>query len=273
MPSIRSATFVLLMSLLAGGPALAAPPCQNTGNFDAWLQDFKSEAAEEGISPKTLAAALAGVSYDPSIVAKDRSQRVFRQSFEQFSGRMISPYRLKKGHALMRQHAATLEKIERQFGVPGAVVVAIWGLETDFGANRGDLPTIRALATLAYDCRRSDMFRANLVDALKIIERGDLTPAEMRGAWAGELGQAQFMASSYLKYAVDFDGDGKRDLLHSSADVLASTANYLKGYGWKRGAGWSLGEANFAVLKQWNKSEVYARTVGLFASKLANAQD
>ena len=273
MPFAKPTAFILLIGLLGAGPAAAAVQCQNTGDFDSWLQGFKSEAAEEGISQRTIASALAGVSYDPSIVAKDRSQRVFSQSFEQFSARMISNYRLKKGHALMRQYAPTLERIERQFGVPGGIVVAIWGLETDFGANRGDQPTLRALATLAYDCRRSEMFRANLVDALKIIERGDLTPQDMRGAWAGELGQAQFMASSYLKYAVDFDGDGRRDLLHSPADVLASTANYLKGYGWKRGAGWDVGEPNFAVLRQWNKSEVYSRTVALFASKLADGQD
>jgi lytic murein transglycosylase len=272
MPVAKFIALILLTGLLGGGPAAGAP-CQDTGDFDGWLRDFKNEAAAEGISERTIASALAGISYNPSIVAKDRSQRVFRQSFEQFSARMISSYRLRKGQALMRQYARTLEKIEREFGVPGSIVVAIWGLETDFGANRGDQPTLRALATLAYDCRRSEMFRENLIDALKIIERGDLTPQEMRGAWAGELGQAQFMASSYLKYAVDFDGDGRRDLLHSPADVLASTANYLKGYGWKRGAGWDVGEPNFAVLRQWNKSEVYSRTVALFASKLADGQD
>jgi len=149
--------------------------------------------------------------------------------------------------------------------------VAIWGLETDFGANIGKFPTIRSLATLAYDCRRSETFRAELMDALRIVERGDLSPQEMRGAWAGELGQTQFMPSSYIKFAVDFDNNGRRDLLRSAPDVLASTANYLAGYGWQRGKGWEPGSANFAVLHQWNKSEVYARTVASFASQLVRA--
>jgi membrane-bound lytic murein transglycosylase B len=148
MPFARFTALILLTGLLSGGPAVGAP-CQDTGDFDGWLREFKNEAAAEGISERTIASALAGISYDPSIVAKDRSQRVFRQSFEQFSARMISSYRLKKGQALMRQYARTLERIEREFGVPGSIVVAIWGLETDFGANRGDQPTLRALATLA----------------------------------------------------------------------------------------------------------------------------
>jgi membrane-bound lytic murein transglycosylase B len=153
--------------------------------------------------------------------------------------------------------------------VPGAVLVAIWGLETDFGVNLGKFSTLRSLATLAYDCRRSELFRAELMDALRIIERGDLSPAEMRGAWAGEIGQTQFMPSSYIKFAVDFDENGRRDLLRSALDVLASTANYLASYGWQRGQGWDAGSANFAVILQWNKSEVYARTVGYFARRLA----
>jgi len=149
------------------------------------------------------------------------------------------------------------------------VLVAIWGLETDFGANTGKLPTLPSLATLAYDCRRADMFRAELLDALRVIDRGDLQPAEMRGAWAGEIGQTQFMPSSYMKFAVDFDGDGRRDLIRSAPDALASTANYLKSYGWQRGASWDPGAANFDAILQWNKSQVYARTIAFYADKLA----
>ena len=136
-------------------------------------------------------------------------------------------------------------RIEQSYGVPGEVLVAIWGLETDFGVNIGKFPTIRSLATLAYDCRRAETFRGELMDALRIIERGDLAPSEMRGAWAGEIGQTQFMPSSYIKYAVDFDGNGRRDLLHSAPDVLASTANYLASYGWQRGKDWEPGSAEF----------------------------
>jgi len=217
--------------MMPGAPALAAS-C-GTGSFDAWLTDFKNEAAAKGISQSAIASGLSGVTLDQAVLSRDRSQRVFSQSFEEFSGRMVPP-RLARGASMMKQYGSVLARIEQSYGVPGEVLVAIWGLETDFGANIGKFPTIRALATLAYDCRRSDTFRAELMDALRIVERGDLAPSEMRGAWAGELGQTQFMPSSYIKFAVDFDNNGRRDLLHSAPDVLASTANYLAGYGWQR---------------------------------------
>jgi membrane-bound lytic murein transglycosylase B len=133
----------------------------------------------------------------------------------------------------------------------------------------GKFPTIRSVATLAYDCRRSEVFRAELLDALRIVERGDLSPADMRGAWAGEIGQTQFMPSSYIKFAVDFDGNGRRDLLHSAPDVLASTANFLASNGWQRDKDWEPGSANFNVIQQWNKSEIYSKTIASFASQLA----
>ena len=251
-----------------GAPALAAS-C-GTGSFQAWLDDFKSEAAAKGISQAAITSGLSGITLDQSVISRDRSQRVFSQNFDEFSGRMVPP-RLARGANMMKQYGSALGRIEQSYGVPGEVLVAIWGLETDFGANTGKFSTIRSLATLAYDCRRAETFRAELMDALRIVERGDLAPAEMRGAWAGEIGQTQFMPSSYLKYAVDFDGNGRRDLLHSAPDVLASTANYLAGYGWQRGKDWDPGSANFAVIQQWNKSEVYAKTIAYFASQLAHA--
>jgi len=254
--------------VLPGAPAFAAS-C-GSGSFQAWLDDFKNEAAAKGISQAAIASGLSGVTLDQGVLSRDRSQRVFSQSFEEFSGRMVPP-RLARGSNLMKQYGSVLARIEQSYGVPGEVLVAIWGLETDYGVNTGKFPTIRSLATLAYDCRRTDTFRAELMDALRIVERGDLTPSEMRGAWAGEIGQTQFMPSSYLKYAVDFDGNGRRDLLHSAPDVLASTANYLAGYGWQRGKDWEPGSANFAVIQQWNKSEVYARTIAYFASQLSRA--
>ena len=179
------------------------------------------------------------------MLARDQSQQVFSQSFEEFSGRMVPP-RLARGANMMKQYGSVLARIEQTYGVPGDVLVAIWGLETDYGVNIGKFSTMRSLATLAYDCRRSELFRAELMDALRIVERGDLAPSEMRGAWAGELGQTQFMPSSYLKFAVDFDQNGRRDLLRSAPDVLASTANYLAGHGWQRGKDWEPGGANFA---------------------------
>jgi lytic murein transglycosylase len=250
---------------------LFAATCRDPAGFEAFLAAIKREAKTQGVS-ETAISALDGLTYDPSIIAKDHGQKVFRQSFEEFSGRMISPHRLKKGAQLMKQYASVFSRIEATYGVPAPIIVAIWGLETDFGAVNGTTPTLRALATLAFDCRRTERFQGELIDALKLIDRGDLAPAAMRGAWAGEIGQTQFMPSSYLKYAVDFDGNGHRDLINNTPDVLASTANYLAGYGWQRGAGWSPDEPNFAVIKEWNKADVYARTIALFATKLADAQ-
>jgi lytic murein transglycosylase len=244
----------------------ATAPCG--GDFNAWLDGVKTEAAAQGISQRTIDTALAGVTYDPGIIARDHAQGVFHQSFEQFSGRMVPP-RMSRASKLLAQYGAVFANIEKQYGVPGPVIVAIWGLETDFGANSGKFPTIRALASLAYDCRRPDKFRGELLAALKIVERGDMSPADMRGAWAGEIGQTQFLPSSYLKYAVDYDGNGRRDLIRSVPDVLASTANYLKGYGWQRGQPWGEGTANFQVLLQWNASQVYTKTVAYFAEQLA----
>jgi lytic murein transglycosylase len=254
---------------ISDAPAAAAVPC-GASSFDAWLTDFKTDAAAKGISQPTITSGLNGVTLDKAVISRDHSQAVFNQTFEEFSGRMVPP-RLMRGSNMLKQYGSVLVRIEETYGVPGEVLVAIWGLETDFGVNIGKFPTIRSLATLAYDCRRSDEFRAQLLDALRIIDRGDLAASEMHGAWAGEIGQTQFMPSSYLKYAVDFDGNGRRDLLRSAPDVLASTANYLASYGWQRGKGWEPGSPNFAVIQQWNKSEVYAKTIGYFASQLAHA--
>src|SRR5215216_495584 len=265
--SLRALTLGALL-LTSAAPALAAP-C-GTGSFETWLEDFKKEAAAKGISASAIQAGLTGITLDKSVLARDQSQKVFGQTFEEFSGRMVPP-RLTRGANMMKQHGSVLGRIEQNYGVPGEVLVAIWGLETDFGANIGKFATIRSLATLAYDCRRAERFRPELMEALRIVARGDLAPSEMRGAWAGEIGQTQFMPSSYSKYAVDFDGNGRRDLLRSTPDVLASTANYLAGHGWQRGKDWEPGSANFAAIQQWNKSEVYSKTVAYFASQLARA--
>ena len=263
------AAFALSASILSAQPTLAAVAC-GSGNFDAWLADLKTDAAAKGISQQAITAGLAGVTLDQNVINRDRSQKVFSQRFEEFSGRMVPP-RMTRGSNMMKQYGSVLSRIEQAYGVPGEVLVAIWGLETDFGVNTGKFATIRSLATLAYDCRRSEQFRAELMDALRIVQRGDLAPGDMKGAWAGELGQTQFMPSSWMKYAVDFDGNGKRDLLHSAPDVLASTANYLAGYGWQRGKDWQPGSPNFEVLRQWNKSEIYSKTIAHFATQLARA--
>jgi lytic murein transglycosylase len=260
-----------LIAFIGSGCAALAATCGNDGaGFQAWRAAFEREAATAGIAPRAIAA-LDGLSYDQSVVSLDRRQgRTFKQSFENFAATRVTQARIQRGRGLIQRHGALLNRIEQQFGVPAEVVVAIWGLETDFGANMGKHNALRALATLAYDCRRSEFFTGQLLDALRIIARGDLSPGEMRGAWAGELGQTQFLPSSYVKFAVDFDGNGRRDLIRSTADVLASTANYLRGYGWRAGAGWDEGEPNHPVLREWNRSQVYAKTIALLANRLAD---
>jgi lytic murein transglycosylase len=250
---------------LSAPPALAAP-CG--GDFAAFIATFSREAAAQNISQRTITEAFAGITPDPRVIALDRRQGVFRQSFEEFALPRINA-RIAKARRLLAQHAGLLARIEQRFGVPGPILIAIWGLETDFGAGAGKHPAIQAVATLAHDCRRSAMFQEELMAALTIIERGDMSAAELRGAWAGELGQTQFLPSSYVKFAVDFDGNGRRDLIRSVPDVLASTANYLRGHGWQRGQPWTEGTHNFTVLKEWNKATVYQKTIALFATRLA----
>jgi len=245
------------ITLLAGAlmikPAMATG-CQ-TGSFETWLADFRRLAAAEGISPRAIAAGLEGLTFDKGIVARDRGQGVFAQSFLEFSGRMVSPFRLQRGASLINKHRDTFAAIEQRFGVPAPVIVAFWGLETDFGAVMGSEPTLRSLATLAYDCRRSEKFQAELMDALRLIDRGDLTPREMVGPWAGELGQMQFLASVYVSHAVDFDGDGRRDLIRSMPDALASGANYLASLGWQRGQPW-LQEVRLPAELPWDQADL-----------------
>ena len=265
---MRFATVIsaaVLASALAT-PSLAAS-CNPPSGFNAFLADMAKDAKSQGIGARGISA-LNGLTVDDSVLAADKRQGVFKQSFEEFSGRMINRDRMTKGLRLLQQYAPVFKKIEAQYGVPGPVIVAIWGLETDFGSSAGKKDVIRSVATLAFDCRRTDMFQAQLMDALRIVDRGDLRPAEMLGDWAGDFGQTQFLPSSYFKYAVDFDGDGRRDLVHSVPDVLASTANYLKGYGWQPGQRWNEGDPNFEAIRGWNKAMVYAKTIAAFAERL-----
>ena len=236
-------------------PGASAAPCRISGSYDAWLAAFEREALAQGISQRTIAAAAPSLTYDQKIVYIDRGQKVFSQTFLEFSGRMAAAYRIQRGQALIQSNASTFARIEQQFGVPAPVIVAFWGLESDFGANMGNYRSLSAIASLAYDCRRSDRFRAQLFDALRLIERGDLTPDQMIGSWAGELGQTQMMPSEYNQYGVDYDGDGKRNLLHSIPDVLASTASYLHGLGWKHGEPW-LTEVRVPANMPWDQADL-----------------
>lgn len=273
--SIRRSAMLALGFLsalaVAGATPAAALSCGNgAGGFDAWLTQFKAQAASHGIKQRAIDAALAGVTYDPNVIRLDRSQHSFKLSFEQFYARRVGEALIRRGRSMLKTHAGLLARIESRYGVPGPVLVSIWGLETNYGADTsGRHSIVRSIATLAYDCRRSAFFTGHLLDALRIVERGDLTPAQLRGGWAGEIGQVQFLPTAYVKYAVDFDGDGHRDLVHSVPDMLASTANFLKNHGWKAGQGWQSGSANYAVLAEWNKAAVYQRTISVMASKLA----
>ena len=208
-------------------------------SFDRFLTELKQQAVAAGVSPSALAEAAPYLVYDQSIVNRDRGQRVFGQAFTEFAGRMAANFRMQQGQARIKANAAAFARAEKEYGVPPAVIAAFWGLESDFGANMGSLPTLRSLVSLAYDCRRSERFQGETIAALKIIARGDLTPDEMVGSWAGELGQTQFLPTHYFNYAVDYDGDGRRDLLRSPADVIGSTANYIaNGLKWRRGEPW-----------------------------------
>jgi lytic murein transglycosylase len=208
-------------------------------SFDRFLADLKQQAVAAGVSQHTIAEASPYLVYDQGIVNRDRGQRVFGQVFTEFAGRMAAVYRMQQGQAKIKTHAAAFARAEKEYGVPPAVISAFWGLESDFGANMGSLPTLRSLVSLAYDCRRSQMFANETIAALKIIDGGDLTPTEMVGSWAGELGQTQFLPTHYFNYAVDYDGDGHRNLLRSPADVIGSTANYIAtGLKWRRGEPW-----------------------------------
>lgn len=266
--SIVFAVFAAMLSLKAV-PAHAASCGNGAAGFSSWVSGFRQQAAAGGISERTLNVALSGLSYDSKVIGLDRNQHSFKLSFADFYRRRVDGAMIAKGRRLMQTHAGTLNAIEKRFGVPGAIVVAIWGLETSYGAQRGaGMSIVRSLATLAYDCRRSAFFQKELLAALQIIERGDMDASELRGGWAGEIGQTQFLPDAYVKYAVDFDGNGRRDLIGSSADVLASTANFLKAHGWQRGAPWGEGSANFDVIREWNRAEVYVKTIAVMADKL-----
>ncbi|HZT47838.1 MAG TPA: lytic murein transglycosylase [Hyphomicrobiaceae bacterium] len=269
---LRLLATLAVLTAASLAPAAAAD-CGNDGlGFDDWLARFKRRAAADGVSPAVISSALAGVTYDPTVVRLDRSQRSFKLSFEEFYARRVGPALIRRGRSLMHTHQATLARIEQRFGVPPPILIAIWGLETNYGADSsGKYSILRSVATLAYDCRRSEFFTGHLLDALRILERGDLTLAQMRGGWAGEIGHTQFLPSGYYKYAVDFDGDGRRDLERSVPDMLASTANFLKGHGWQAGQGWEPGTANYEVIREWNRAQVYQRTIAVMASKLAEA--
>ncbi len=248
---------LLLVMMLVALPrtSVAQPNCRNTGSFEAWLADFKKEAQAKGISQSAIAAASPYLVLDQRIINIDRGQRFFAQNFIEISDKMLAGGRLPQGAATIKKHQALFAREEKEFGVPAPVITAFWGLESDFGAGQGKDQAIKSLATLAYDCRRSEMFRGHLLDALRLIEHGDLRADEMIGSWAGELGQTQMMPSEYMAHAVDYDGDGRRNLIRSVSDVIGSTGKYLVHLGWKRGEPW-LEEVRVPPNLPWKEADL-----------------
>ncbi|MGJ4952080.1 lytic murein transglycosylase [Bradyrhizobium sp. HKCCYLS20291] len=237
-------------------PSARAAACHNGQSFDRFLAELKQRAISEGVSQRAIAAASPYLTYDQGIVNRDRGQRVFGQLFTEFAGRMAAAYRMQNGQQHIKAHAAAFARAEKEYGVPPAVIAAFWGLESDFGSNMGNLPVLPSLVSLAYDCRRSERFQNETIAALKVIDRGDLTPEEMIGSWAGELGQTQFLPTHYVTYAVDYDGDGRRDLLRSASDVIGSTANYIAtGLKWRRGEPW-LEEIRVPQTFPWEQADL-----------------
>lgn len=236
------AVFVIALTFVffTEGAARAAEG-KSSAAFPQWLAGLCAEAAREGVSAKTLDAALKGLKPDPKVLELDRRQPEKTVSFARYKKNVVTPGRIREGRAMLKKHAALLSRVEEKFGVPPRYVVALWGVETSFGKNTGGFDVIRSLATLAWEGRRGAFFRKELLDALKILDAGHISPARMRGSWAGAMGQSQFMPSSFHKFAVDFNGDGRQDIWGTQGDVFASTANYLMRSGWE--ADWRWGRA------------------------------
>ena len=243
----------LALPALAGPPALphlGIPQQLQDGivtligtqsGLDQWIEGFRPRALSAGISPATFDRAFRGVRYNADVIEKDRNQAEFTRAIWDYLDRAVSDKRVENGKKALRQNRRLLARLEATYGVPKEVIVAVWGLESSYGDNRGDIPVIEALATLAYDGRRGRFFEAQLIDALKILQRGDVRPGNFTGSWAGAMGHTQFIPSSFNAFAVDFDGDGRRDIWSDDpTDALASTAAYLAKSGWQPGVPWGM---------------------------------
>lgn len=244
-----------------------AQQCGNTGSgFEAWKSAFSNQAAARGIGKKGLSA-LAGTRYSTATIKADRGQKSFRLSLEQFMQRRGAATIVSKGRQLKQQNARLLNSIERRYGVPPGVILAIWGMETAFGGYLGNQNIVSSVATLAYDCRRSEFFTRQLHAALQLVDRGHLSPDAI-GAAHGEIGQTQFLPENVVKFGVDGDGDGRIDLIRSRADALHSTANFLRGHGWRPGAGYQPGEPNFGAIQGWNAAGVYQQAIAIMGRQI-----
>jgi len=225
---------LLVCLLICPSPSVA----QKKQSFEAWLADFRSEAAAKGISQATLQSALSKVQYLPKVIELQKNQPEFKFTVDEYIGRVASEARALRGREVLAEHRLLLDKINERYGVPPHYLVALWGIETDFGRLTGGFPVLDAMASLAYGGSRSDFFKSELLYALRIIDRGHISPDKMLGSWAGATGQLQFMPSTFYSYAVDYNGDGRIDIWNNLEDILASAANYLSRSGWVRGQPW-----------------------------------
>ncbi len=262
--AFRSATVICL--LLGTPVASMAATCGNDASgFSRWQQEFAAEAAAAGIGPAGLQA-LAGTTYATRTISADRNQRSFSYSLEEFMRVRGAATIVQQGRQRIAANPEFYASLERAFGVPAAVIVAIHGMETGFGNFMGDANVLSAIATLAYDCRRSEFFSEHALAALRLVDRGAISPNSI-GAMHGELGHTQFLPGNVLRYGVDGNGDGRIDL-NNLTDALASTANFLRQNGWRPGQGYQEGQRNFAAIQAWNAAPVYQRAIAIMASQI-----
>jgi lytic murein transglycosylase len=257
---------VCAAALLVSGSAFGASCSSNGGEFAAWKAEFAAEAKANGIGAKGLKA-LAGTSYATKTINADRNQKSFKLSLDQFMAKRGGRAIASRGKGLKAANAGLFDSIEKRYGVPAGPLIAIWGMETGFGASLGNQNTISAVATLAYDCRRTEYFTDQLYAALKLIDRGVISGSSI-GAMHGEVGQTQFLPKNVLAYGADGDGDGRINMISSKADALASTANFLKGHGWSRGGGYQPGEGNFGAIQGWNAAGVYQKAIAIIGAQI-----
>jgi lytic murein transglycosylase len=257
--------WLVTLILVTAGAAEAAPCGKIAAGFEAWKRAFAAEAQANGIGPQGVAALMA-TNYSAGTIRADRGQKSFKLSLDQFMAKRGGPAIAAQGKGRKSANAALFNSLEKRYGVPAGPLIAIWGMETAFGSYMGNQPVLSAIATLAYDCRRPEYFTDQLNAALQLVDRGVLSGGT-RGAMHGEVGQTQFLPKSILLYGVDGDGDGRVNL-NSKADALASTANFLKGHGWARGAGYQPGEPNFAAIKGWNAAGVYQQAIAIIGRQI-----
>lgn len=284
----------LLSSVLFLAPALAQAQSSDP-KFAAWLRTLRAEAAKAGVDSGTLDSALGSVEQIPLVLEQARNQPEFKMTFERYLEIVVSPERVTRGRAMLKENRALVSRFAAPAGIPDSTLVALWGIESNYGTRLGDFEVVSALATLAYNNFRAKFFRQQLIAALKIVSQGHIGLHAMKGSWAGAMGQCQFIPTSFLAYAADGDGDGRKDIWTSKADVFASTANYLRKVGWRPGLSWGsevpsgtpagAGERivrpsgangptyrtteNFRVILRWNQSDFFGLAVGLLSDRIA----